>query len=420
MTSSFTMKPSGPFEVTVLVPGSKSLAIRALLASSLARGDSRLVGDVRVRDVEVVAAALRALGVTVSEPDEHGIDVQGADGRFPAPLAEIDLEDCGTGARLLAAAAAFAGRTVRLDGSARLRSRPFGPLLSVLSDLGARIRSAGRLPLTIEGIAPPRDAIAVVPGDLSSQFVSALLLVGPLGGLEVQVSGELVSRPYVDLTVAVMEAFGARVDRAEADRFRVERTGYEGTTYEIEGDASSAAFWLGAAAVSGGAVRVANVDPGSAQPDVAVLGHLAALGCEIDDSGPGLAVRGPARRGADLDVRHSPDLMPVLAAVAATVPERTRIHGAPHLVLKESDRIAAMAAALSALGARVEPRDDGLEVVGGGLHGGEIDPRGDHRIAMASGILGLTVPGVVIHDPDCTAKSYPGFLELLADAAGVA
>jgi 3-phosphoshikimate 1-carboxyvinyltransferase len=406
---------SGPLDAVIRVPGSKSITNRALVAAALACGTSCLRGALDARDTRLMAKGLSALGAGIGPVDgAGGWTVVGTAGRPTAPAVGLDLEDCGTGARILTAVSALADGPCRVDGSPRLRERPLGPLLTALRDVGVAVTctaSPDHLPIVVDGSGLRRDAAASISGEFSSQFTSALLLAGPGFGLDLTVSGHAVSRPYVALTVSVMEAFGGRVTCPSPGRFVVERGTYLACGYEVEGDASAAAFWLGAAAIAGGRVAVENVPASTTQADAAIVRHLVALGCETDATASGLVIRGPATRGADLDLRDSPDLMPVLAAVAATVPERTRLRGAPHLVHKESDRIAAMADVLTATGVTAEARSDGLDVIGGQPRGAEIDPRDDHRIAMAAAVLGLAAPGMVVRDPGCVAKSYPSFFE---------
>jgi 3-phosphoshikimate 1-carboxyvinyltransferase len=406
------------------VPGSKSLAIRAIVAASLAPGVSRIrIGEGAGDDVAAVAAAVERLGVGVVDvpgPREPVIGVHGAPG-YPARDVRLDLGECGTGARLLLAAARLAAGPVTVDGAPGLRARPMGPLVAALRARGATVEAGGepdRLPLTVRGGPEPAGGRVEVDASVTSQVVSAMLLTGVAGGIEVATTGRAVSRPYVDLTVAVMGAFGVTVERRGEDVLAVPRAAYVPCEYVVEADASAAAFWLAAAAIAGGEVLVRGIPPDSLQPDRAVVDHLVAMGCDAAAGPDGLVARGRAARAADLDVRDSPDLVPALAAVAATVPGRTRLVGAPHLVHKESDRIASTAAMLGALGVRATPRPDGLEVEGGGLRGGVVDPRGDHRIAMAAAILGRAVPGVVVRDPGCAAKSDPGFLAVLGRLPG--
>jgi 3-phosphoshikimate 1-carboxyvinyltransferase len=379
----------GPISWSPPVPPSKSHAIRTLVAASRAPGVTTIrLGFGAGEDVEVVANALRALGVGVVDiPAVRGTSI-GVHGtvRFPAGGVTLDMRDCGTGARLLTAMAALARGPVRVDGSARLRERPMEPLLVALRALGVAVTEEGepgRLPVTVSGEPTPGGAAVEVEGSLSSQFVSALLLLGPAEGLDLRVTGRPVSRPYVDLTLDVLATFGVEVERTDGG-YRVPRMPLLATEVEIEADASSAAFWLGAVAVAGGEVEIPGIPATSRQADRAIVDHLAALGCEAETTPDGLRARGRATRGGELDLRDSPDLLPVLAAVAGTIPETTRLVGAPHLVHKESDRIAAMADVLTTLGAKAEPLPDGLVVTGGGLRGGTIDPRGDHRIAMAA------------------------------------
>jgi 3-phosphoshikimate 1-carboxyvinyltransferase len=299
-----------------------------------------------------------------------------------------------------------------------MRERPVGGLGRALARLGAGIEYPGN-----EGYPPVRvRARGLRGGDVevdasaSSQYLSALLLVAPFasGDLRIRAGETLPSRPYVDLSLEVMEAFGAEASREESGLWRV-RAGrtYGGREFEVEGDWSSASYFLAAAAVCEGEVEIVGVRRTSRQGDAVFVGFLEALGCRARDTERGILLEGgPLRGELRLDLRDAPDIVPTAAVVAAFNRGRVEITGVPHLRLKESDRIRTVAEALRRIGVRVEERDDGLTVDGGAtLHGARIDPRGDHRIAMSLAIAGLRVPGVSILDPGCVAKSYPSFFD---------
>ncbi len=414
--------PRGPIDAVVTPPPSKSLTIRALAAAALARGVSLIESPLDSADVAAMREALRTLGIVV-EQDAAGMRVEGCAGRPPASGARLDLGDAGTPLRLLTAICCLGRGLFVLDGSRRMRQRPVGDLVGALARLGVRVRTVlgnGCPPVVIDatGLA---GGVARLRGDVSSQFVSALLMAGPCaaGGLRVEVEGPLVSRPYVDLTLQIMEAFGARPTREGSSRFLAPGDGYTAARYTVEADASSAAYWLGAAAISGGRVKVTGIPPGSRQGDLGFLALLGRMGCTVSHDSAVIVVNGGELAGIEADLRDAPDLAPTLAAVALFARGATRIRGVSHLRLKESDRIDGIAACAAALGATVRTEPDGLTVLppGGGrfaLHGAVIDPRGDHRLAMAFALPGLAVAGVRVLDPGCVAKSYPGFFERLA------
>ncbi|MBI3450911.1 MAG: 3-phosphoshikimate 1-carboxyvinyltransferase [Acidobacteria bacterium] len=408
-------------DAIVRVPPSKSLTNRALAAAAFATGTSGIVNPLVADDTTLMAGALRALGVRILEEPGRWI-VEGACGPPRIAEATLALGNAGTAMRFLTPlVAAGRGRYV-LDGTARMRERPIGDLLSALRSLGVEARSLGA------NGCPPVEVVAsglpggdvTLRGSVSSQFVSGLLLAAPLaaGDLVIRIDGPLVSRPYVHLTLDVMKRFGAAIEEIAGPAWRIAPTGYAAREYEIEGDASSACFWFAAAAVTAGRVLVAGIPAGSRQGDLGFLDLLEGMGCRVRRDDPrGLVVEGSALRGIDADLRDMPDTAPPLAAVAIFASGPTRIRGAAHLRDKESDRIAGLAAGLGRLGARVEEHRDGLTIHPGPLHGAALDPLEDHRLAMAFAVAGLGIPGVEVLHPECVAKSYPLFLAELQAAA---
>jgi 3-phosphoshikimate 1-carboxyvinyltransferase len=274
-------------------------------------------------------------------------------------------------------------------------------------------------PVKVRG-GPPRGGRVRVEGSLSSQFASALLLIAPVleGGLSLELPEPRVSSPYIELTARVLTRFGAEVEREEGRDLRVRATGYRPASLRVEGDWSSACFPLAAAAITGGRVALRGLDPDSAQADRLFPELLSRMGVRVCRDGEAVVAEGPPLRGLEADLADAPDAVPALAAVAAVAPGLTEIRGVAHLRHKESDRLAALAEELGGLGASVRELEDGLLIRGGGLRGGVVHPRGDHRIAMALALTGLAVPGVAIAEPGCVSKSYPGFWEDLARFEG--
>jgi 3-phosphoshikimate 1-carboxyvinyltransferase len=260
---------------------------------------------------------------------------------------------------------------------------------------------------------------AVVAGDISSQFISALLMAAPAARLpsELIVSGELVSKPYVQMTLGVMAAFGVSVESGLTG-FRVLPGCYRACRYAIEPDASAASYFLAAAAITRGSVTVEGLSRESPQGDVAFCDLLARMGCRVRFQADRLTVVGGPLRGIETDMRAISDTVPTLAAVALFADGPTTIRGVAHIRRKESDRIGALATELRRLGAAVEEYDDGLRIVPGELHGATVDTYDDHRLAMSLALVGLATPGVIIKDPGCTAKTYPGFFADLAGLTG--
>ena len=334
--------------------------------------------------------------------------------------AELDCGNSGTTLRLLASVAGLADGRVTLTGSVRMRERPIGPLGTALEALGATVRypaSHGFPPIEVGG--PLRGGEVAVDGGVSSQFASSLLLAAPLmpEGLVLRLASPPVSRSYLDLTVGVMAQFGMEVERQGYEAFTVRPGGYTGTAYAVEGDWSSASYLFALAAALGGRVTVRNLDPASAQGDRRFVGALAAMGCRVSSGPDGVTVErdGPLR-GIDCEMSSAPDTVQTLAVLAALAEGPTRITGVGHLRHKESDRLAVTADRLRALGAGAAVEEDALVVTPAPLHGGIVDPAGDHRTAMAFAVLGLAVGDVAIEDPGCVAKSWPGFWSTLRGA----
>ena len=398
----------------VTLPTSKSLTNRALVASAVADGGT-IVAPLDCDDTRVLAAAL----VDAGWPVEWGADIRIGERSVPDHRARLDLADSGTGSRLiLALLAASPGRSI-VDGSARLRQRPMGPLIESLDRLGAQVHSKnGFLPVEIDGIVLGGGAVEVQP-EVSSQFVSALVLAGPLmrDGLDLSVSGQLPSVPYLDLTVDVMRAFGSELEVSEDKRqWRIHPAPLQRAHYSVEGDWSAAAFVLAAAAVAGGEVEVRPLDPSSRQGDRAVVRILADAGLDVDWLDDGLIARGPVTAPISADLRHTPDLFPALAAAAVCAPPGSRFFGLDHLKHKESDRLTVMVKNLERIGARL--RVSGSELVveatlgrGSGSVPG-VTAAGDHRIAMAMAVAALAGGPLELDDPHCVTKSFPRFWEV--------
>jgi 3-phosphoshikimate 1-carboxyvinyltransferase len=410
----------GPFAVTLQLPGSKSIANRALVCAALASGRSTLANVPDGDDTIAMIDALKRLGVGVEVADRVAT-VDGAGGHLaPGPLT-LDAHLAGTTSRFLTALAVLGPGPYLIDGAPSLRARPMAPLHDALATLGARVTplgEVGHLPVEIDR-AGARGGALSLPGDVSSQFLTALMLVGPLlsGGLDVRLTTLLVSRPYVELTAAVMRAFG--IDRVElgVDRVHVPPGAYRAATLTIEPDASSAAYFAAAAATGppGTVVHLAGLGGDSAQADARFLDVLASMGAEVDRSGTVTTVRrGTSLRGVDVDLAACSDAVPTLGIVAALADGPTRIRGVGFVRAKESDRIGALATELRRCGAVVDEHADGLTIHPRELHGATVRTYDDHRMAMAFGVLGLTVPGIVVEDPAVVAKSFPGFWDALA------
>ncbi len=425
------MKRINPVETvsaTVTVPGSKSLTQRALIAAALASGDSKLVGPLASEDTSYTIGALRAMGIAIDNGDPEKWIVKGTGGVIQAPKEDIFLGNNGTATRFLTSVAALGQGNIHITGDPRMAERPIAPLMEALQGWGVQLVSDagnGCPPLTIEanGIA---GGLTVLPEGKSSQYLSSLLLVAPFAGkpAELEVRGEVFSRPYVEMTLSVMADFGIRVEAAPSlSYFRIPQGQYRGHEYNIEGDASGASYFWAAAAITGGSVTVANVPVPSLQGDANLVPLLARMGCQVNKAGDGITVRGPERlEGIEVDMGDMPDVAPTLAIVAAFAEGTTVINNVAHLRIKECDRVSAVLTELRKMGAEVEEEHDRMIIHGraGGanLHGAEIETYHDHRIAMCFGVAGLRVEGVVITGEDCVRKSFPDFWERFGLLAG--
>jgi len=424
---SIAIQPTGPVRGSIRPPGSKSITNRALVCAALAEGHSTLTGALASEDTQVMIESLRRLGLEIEHASETGVvGVSGCGGRIPSPGAELYVANSGTSMRFLTALVALGRGSFRIDGTARMRQRPIQDLLDTLGQLGvsAVAESAGGCPPVVICAAGLPGGRAAVAGTISSQFLSGLLMAAPYAQqpVELAVSGELVSKPYVEMTIAVMRAFGAVIEQQGLSWFSVPaRQTYHARQYAVEPDASAASYFFAAAAVTGGEVTVEGLGRESIQGDVGFCLCLERMGCEVRYAENSITVaRDPARplRGIDVDMNAISDTVQTLGAVALVARGPTTITGVGHIRHKETDRIAALAGELSKLGATVQPRGDGLRIVPGPLRGAEIETYDDHRMAMSLAIAGLAVPGVVIRDPGCTAKTYPRFFDDLARLTG--
>lgn len=394
----------------VSVPASKSLTNRALICAALATGESRLHSASDSQDTRLMMNALRALRVDVAtwERSEGQIFVNGAGPPTKEALV-VHAGNAGTVMRFLTSFAALGRGEFTLDCDERMRERPIGGLVDALRALGAKIEYPerdGYPPLVVHanGLNGGRVRVA---GTESSQFASSLLLASPYarGPVELDIEGT-VSRPYVEMTRAVMAAFAGRDGR------------YEPREYTVEADAAAAGYFFALAAITGRRARVQGIGSACRQPEIALLRDLERMGCKVSAGREATEVTGPRRlKAIDADMNDHPDSVPALAVVALFAGGVTRIRNVRHLRFKESDRLAALASGLVRLGARVVEHADGLEIAPSTpATGAEIDSQGDHRIAMAFAVAGAGAPGVSIKDPDCVQKSFPRFWEELSRA----
>ena len=412
---------AAPPSARVRVPGSKSLTNRALVIAAMAGGRSTLTGALDSDDTRVMVDGLSRLGLEVEhDPRAATIRVGGRNGQIPSAAAELSVGNSGTTLRFLTAMVSIGRGTYRLDGTPRMRERPVADLLLALNRLGADARSEagdGCPPVIVD--ADGLDGgFADVRGDVSSQFLSGLLMVLPRARTpsSVEVTGTLVSKPYIAMTLEVMAAFGRTISNRDFRRFNVEPGPYLGRTYAIEPDASAASYFYAAAAIAGGEVTVEGLGTRSIQGDVGFVDLLEHMGCTVTRGPNAITIKGGGTLvGVDVDMNAISDTVMTLAAVALFAEGPTRIRNVGHIRHKETDRIAALAAELRKLGADVDEQADGLIIFPPEtITPARIATYDDHRMAMAFATVGLRAEGVTILDPGCVAKTYPGFWDDLA------
>ena len=416
------IRPRGPLDVRIRPPGSRSLTNRALIAAALASGESVLLGATESDDAAAMRDGLRALGVPI-RVEGDAWTVTGAGARLPARGAvAVDVRASGTTARFLTAVATLAapGAEVTLDGTARMRERPIGELVTALTALGAdavALGSGGCPPVRVRGGGLAGGRVAI-DARRSSQYVSGILLAAPCAARDVELApleGRVVSRPFVDLTLQVMAEFGAEAGWTDAGTLAVRAGPYHARRYAIEPDAQAAAYVFAAAALRGGRAVVEGIPAGSRQPDLALLDALAAMGCTVRREAGAIELTATpgALHGVRWDGEPMPDAVLALAVVALFAKGATEIKNVANLRIKESDRLAALETEIRRLGGRAEAGPDWLRIEPAPLSGAVIETYADHRMAMSFALAGLAVPGVAIRDPGCVAKTWPDFFAAL-------
>ncbi len=410
-----------PLHATVHVPGSKSLTNRALLIASLADGTTRLTNALFSDDSRYFAKALQILGFDIRLDEEnHEMTVTGLGGRIPAKEASLFIGNAGTAARFLSAFLTLGNGEFVLDGDARMRERPIGDLVHSLTQLGSNIQPLHPsicLPIKITASGLPGGKTQIT-GNISSQFLSALLMVAPYARspMEIEVTTDLNSKLFVDMTIAIMRDFAIQVKRAEYGCFTIAPSSYLPlTTYQIESDASAASYFFAAPAICGGSVRVENISRRSKQGDIAFLDVLQNMGCQITEGENFIEVTGTETlTGIDVDMRDIADTAQTLAALAPFASTPTWIRGIASARVKETDRVHATCTELARLGVHVEEHEDGMTIYPcQEIKAATIQTYNDHRMAMAFSLIGLRVDGIAIENPSCVSKTFPDFFEVL-------
>ncbi|MEO8260109.1 MAG: 3-phosphoshikimate 1-carboxyvinyltransferase [Acidobacteriota bacterium] len=411
---------TGPLDAVVDLPGSKSYTNRALLIAALASGQSRITDALSSDDTRYMRSALGTLGVRIEDADAHTFVVDGIDGRFPVSGATLDIGGAGTAARFLTAAVAIGDGTFVVDGSAAMRKRPIQPLIDGLAQLGVTIAARagnGCPPVVVQAAGIPGGR-ARMRGDLSSQYFSALLMAAPYAArdVEIEVDGDLVSGPYVTMTLSTMAEFGVTAERAGDRWFRVPAgQRYQPRRYAVEPDASAASYFFAAAAVTGGRVVVPRLGSRSAQGDLGLLDVLRRMGCAVRIEADSITVQGPPRLSAvDGDFTRMGDVATTLMAIAPFADGPVTIRGIAQTHYEESDRPVAAATELRRMGLRVDSHWDSMTIHPGRPQPCDVQTYDDHRIAMSFAITGLRAPGIRIANPECVSKTFPRFFDVLA------
>jgi 3-phosphoshikimate 1-carboxyvinyltransferase len=401
------------------VPGSKSLTNRALLIGALANGKTTLTNALFSDDSKYFAKALRTLGFDVQlEEADQQMTVTGLGGKIPAKKAELFIGNAGTAARFLSAFLTLGSGEYILDGDPRMRERPIGDLIDALHQLGVEMETKNNCPpveIFAKGLPGGKTKIA---GNISSQFLSALLMVAPYAQspIEIELTTDLNSKPYVDMTISIMKDFGVDVERRDYTQFTIHPSSCVPiTNYQIESDASAASYFFAAPAICGGTVRVENISRKSVQGDIAFLDTLAQMGCTITEIDNCILVTGTSElHGIDVDMRDIPDTAQTLAAVAPFATSPTRIHGIASARVKETDRVTATCNELKRLGVQVDEHEDGMTIYPTQrLQPANIQTYNDHRMAMAFALIGLRFEGVTIESPACVSKTFPTYFEAI-------
>jgi len=396
-----------------------------LIIAALADGVSTLTGVLDSQDTQVMLDSLNRLGITVDHaPAARTCRIKGCGGRIPSPAAELWLENSGTSIRFLTSLCALGNGRYRLDGIERMRQRPIADLVNALNDLKANVGCeddvTGCPPVTVEGRGLP-GGVANIRGNISSQFLSSLLMSAPAANSTVQLSvdGELVSKPYVTMTLEMMKSFGVQVTHPDdLSSFSIAPQKYTACNYDIEPDASAASYFMGVAAVTGGEITIEGLNKNALQGDVHFATALQQMGCDIKWNSDSVTVTGGDLHGVDIDMNAISDTAQTLSTVAVFADSPTTIRRVGHMRHKETDRISAVVTELQRAGIRAEEFDDGLTIFPGQPQPADIQTYDDHRMAMSFSLLGLKAPGIRILDPDCTRKTYPNYFEDLERLCG--
>ncbi len=409
------IKPAEKISATVAIPASKSYTNRALLIAALAKGESRLESPLFSDDTKYMSTALNQFGVSV-ETQDNAFIVSGRGGQMLAPEKDIFVGNAGTAMRFLTTFSALAKGISHLTGDERMLERPISDLLNCLNEMQVEARSINNSqcpPLEIHGGSVPGGRVHLA-GDKSSQYLTSVLLSAPYfqNDTHIEIQGELTSKSYADITLDIMRSFEVHVVNESYQRFKVKAgQGYRPRTYSVEGDWSSASYFLASAAITGGEIHLTQLNPESVQGDAGFPEVLEKMGCTVTKSANKISLKGNPLRGITINMNSMPDVVQTLAVVSLFAEGTTTISGIRNLRIKETDRISALETELTRLGARVESSDDSLVIHPGSYKGCAIETYNDHRMAMSFAVAGLKIPGVQILNPKCVEKSFPDFFD---------
>ncbi|MBI1884054.1 MAG: 3-phosphoshikimate 1-carboxyvinyltransferase [Chlamydiae bacterium] len=408
------IKPISKINCVIRAPGSKSYTNRALITAGLADGISYLSNYLQADDTDLMIKALEQLGIPIHLEGENLV-VMGRTGRISPSKKRIFAGNSGTTFRFLTSLLTLGQGPYILDGDERMRERPIGDLLDALHRLKIECRSELKEefpPIIIEAQGL-KGGKTTLMGEKSSQYLSGLLMAAPYAqeSLQIDIKGELVSKPYVDMTLSVMKTFGVEVERKDYRRFKIKAPQkYKPRYYSIEGDASNASYFFAAAALTGGKAKVTNLPYSSVQGDVHFVDILEQMGCRLEKGTDWIEITGAPLCGTEVDMKDMPDMVQTLAIVALFAQGKTVIRNIGHLKIKETDRLEALTTELRKMGGEVELKKNDLSISGSSkLNGASIKTYNDHRMAMSFAIAGLKIPGIIIQNPSCVNKSYPKF-----------
>ncbi len=412
-----SIKTKKHINAVIEAPPSKSYTNRALIVAALANGKSIIKNPLFSDDTKYMAAALEKFGVRIGRKS-NALIVHGTSGKLSTPKEAVFAGNAGTTMRFITSLAALCAGETLITGDKRMQQRPIGDLLDALRQLGVKSRSrSGFPPVKIYG-GSFIGGFARIKGSTSSQYLSSIMMCAPYAKKDVKIGiiGELASKPYADITLDVMKNFGVIAKNTDYKKFEMPHgAAYMPRAYKVEGDASNASYFLAAAAITNGRVKVKNLNPDSKQGDINFAGILEKMGCSVKKGKDFIEVIGGALKSIDVDMNQMPDIVPTLAVTSMFADSTTTIRNVPNLRVKETDRISALVKELRKIGANAKEMKDGLKIRRRRLQKAIIETYDDHRMAMSFAVAGLAISGIRIKNPSCVNKSFPQFWKKLEE-----